>query len=167
MQIFYLITFQTIVRGSYGGANSTVHRNGPVSVTRSNSLRKESPPQIRRDYLSRLPPPVPEDEVHHGGPHPPPGGPPVYQGHYPYHHPHQHVPHQHLPNRGHVHHSGHRNDARRDASPYGTDRAPPPKGSGPPPFDSVGDHRPHDNSEWDHEQNCHIEVKIAFIHFYL
>lgn len=153
------IKSHTIVRGSFGGANSSVHRNGPVSVTRSNSLRKESPPQIRRDYLSRLPPPVPEDEVHHSGPHPPPGGPPVYQGHYPYHHPHQHAPHQHLPNRGHVHHSGHRNDGRRDASPYGTDRVPPPKGNGPPPFDSVGDHRPHDNNtDWDHEQNYHIEV---------
>ncbi|XP_054712298.1 serine/threonine-protein kinase PAK mbt-like isoform X2 [Uloborus diversus] len=151
------IKSHTIVRGSYGGSCNTMHRNGPVSVTRSNSLRKESPPQIRRDYLSRLPPPVPEDEVHHNGPHPPPGGPPVYQGHYPYHG-HQHMPHPHAPSRGHVHHPGYRNEARRDASPYGQERVP--KGGGPPPFDSINDHsQPHvRDGEFDHEQNYHMEV---------
>ncbi|GBM44613.1 Serine/threonine-protein kinase PAK mbt [Araneus ventricosus] len=142
------IKSHTIVRGSYGSNSIQVHRNGPVSVTRSNSLRKESPPQIRRDYLSRLPPPVPEDEVHH----PPPGGPPVYHGHYPHHHGHQHIPHS---NRGQVHPAG---GYRRDASPYGQERAP--KGVGPPPFDSIEDHvRPRDrDGDWNHDQPYHPEV---------
>ncbi|XP_071040275.1 serine/threonine-protein kinase PAK mbt isoform X2 [Parasteatoda tepidariorum] len=147
------IKSHTIVRGSYG--TSTMHRNGPVSVTRSNSLRKESPPQIRRDYLSRLPPPVPEDEIQHSGPHPPPGGPPVYQGHYPHHHTHQHNMHhqQQIPNRRHVHHNTYRNEGRRDASPYGQE----PKGVGPPPFDAVEDHsRPPDrDGDWNHEEQYH------------
>ncbi|KAG8187738.1 hypothetical protein JTE90_015608 [Oedothorax gibbosus] len=145
------IKSHTIVRGSYGHPTvPTPHqRNGPVSVTRSNSLRKESPPQIRRDYLSRLPPPVPEDEVHHGGgPQPPPGGPPVYQGHY---HGHPHAPHQHaVANRG--HHAPYPH--RRDASPYGQERAP--KGNGPPPFEDV---RPHEREgDWPNEQGYHPEV---------
>ncbi|KFM63103.1 Serine/threonine-protein kinase PAK mbt, partial [Stegodyphus mimosarum] len=150
------IKSHTIVRGSY--VSGGTHRNGPVSVTRSNSLRKESPPQIRRDYLSRLPPPVPEDEVHHVGPHPPPGGPPVYQGHYPHHHGHQHVGHIHLPNSGHMHPLGHRNEGRRDASPFGQERVP--KGSGPVPYEAHGDHTrpPEKDSEWDHEQGYHAEV---------
>ncbi|XP_055946866.1 serine/threonine-protein kinase PAK 5-like isoform X1 [Argiope bruennichi] len=142
------IKSHTIVRGSYGSNSVQVHRNGPISVTRSNSLRKESPPQIRRDYLSRLPPPVPEDEAHH----PPPGGPPVYHGHFPHHHGHQHIPHS---NRGQVHPAG---GYRRDTSPFGQERAP--KGVGPPPFDSIEDHvRPRDrDGDWNHDQPYHTEV---------
>ncbi|XP_077522305.1 serine/threonine-protein kinase PAK mbt isoform X1 [Amblyomma americanum] len=57
----------TIVRGGTPGGTSPVSRGpsrtgGPVSVTRSNSLRKESPPMIHRD-MSRLPPPVPEHDT--------------------------------------------------------------------------------------------------------
>ncbi|XP_075556415.1 serine/threonine-protein kinase PAK mbt isoform X3 [Dermacentor variabilis] len=57
----------TIVRGGTPGSTSPVGRGpsrpgGPVSVTRSNSLRKESPPMIHRD-MSRLPPPVPEHDT--------------------------------------------------------------------------------------------------------
>ncbi|XP_076315472.1 LOW QUALITY PROTEIN: serine/threonine-protein kinase PAK 4-like [Tachypleus tridentatus] len=78
----------TIVRG---GSSSQV-RNVPVSITRSNSLRKESPPQPRRDYLSRLPPPVPEDEIQ-----PPmqPYGvlPHGHQAHHDHIHPHWHLQH--------------------------------------------------------------------------
>ncbi|XP_067121987.1 serine/threonine-protein kinase PAK mbt [Centruroides vittatus] len=55
------IKTHTIVRG-----NSGIKR-GPMSVTRSNSLRKDSPPQMRRDYLNRFPPVVPEDRSTHGG----------------------------------------------------------------------------------------------------
>ncbi|XP_064484140.1 serine/threonine-protein kinase PAK mbt-like isoform X2 [Ornithodoros turicata] len=73
----------TIVRGpSSGGMCGAVRvlpggqhpghlGKGPMSVTRSNSLRKESPPTIHRDW-GRLPPPVPEGEVVDGVP---PGSP--------------------------------------------------------------------------------------------
>lgn len=58
----------TIVRGGVPGSTSPVPRGpsraggGPVSVTRSNSLRKESPPMMHRD-MSRMPPPVPEHDA--------------------------------------------------------------------------------------------------------
>ncbi|XP_037574960.1 serine/threonine-protein kinase PAK mbt isoform X2 [Dermacentor silvarum] len=68
----------TIVRGGTPGSTSPVGRGpsrpgGPVSVTRSNSLRKESPPMIHRD-MSRLPPPVPEHDTF-------PESSPASQGH--------------------------------------------------------------------------------------
>ncbi|KAH8027880.1 hypothetical protein HPB51_011110 [Rhipicephalus microplus] len=82
----------TIVRGGAPGSTSPAGRcpsrpGGPVSVTRSNSLRKESPPMIHRD-MSRLPPPVPEhDTFPDNSPMPPQGHtlPPYahYQGQQP------------------------------------------------------------------------------------
>lgn len=144
------IKLHTIVRGSYGGG----HRNGPVSVTRSNSLRKESPPQIRRDYLNRLPPPVPEDEsLHNVTTHPPHGGPPIYQSHHVHHHMHQHLPHQHPQNR-HLHHANFHNDISKDPSDnmhYPQDYGM--KG-GPPPWDSVDSSGQYEkDADWESEQN--------------
>lgn len=123
-----------------------------MSITRSNSLRKDSPPQIRRDYLSRLPPPVPEDEgVSHVGP--PPGGPPVYQSHYGHHHVHQHGNHPHIANRGHFHNVGYRNDLHNSVSDYVTKGGPPAWD----PVDASGNIVAHYEKDavWDQEQGYH------------
>ncbi|CAN7999516.1 unnamed protein product [Ixodes hexagonus] len=67
MKLHVCQTLFSLTRGPSRGPG------GPVSVTRSNSLRKESPPLMHRD-LSRLPPPVPEHEALGGGTSP--GGSP-------------------------------------------------------------------------------------------
>lgn len=60
----FLTCDQTIVRGP----TPTQGLNGmqQINVTRSNSLRKESPPAMRKDYLGRMPPTVIETEMSTG-----------------------------------------------------------------------------------------------------
>ncbi|KAG1666863.1 Serine/threonine-protein kinase PAK mbt [Nymphon striatum] len=59
------IKHHTIVRGGGGGGGgvNTQNETRPqISIARSNSLRKESPPTSRHNFINRMPPTVPEND---------------------------------------------------------------------------------------------------------
>lgn len=64
-----ILDMKVIVRGQHNQLHLNGARQGQISVTRSNSLRKESPPIMRKEYMSsRIPPTVRENEVMMGRP---------------------------------------------------------------------------------------------------